>query len=74
MFKRLEKKYNDIFIKYQKYFIEIKINKFLKENKLINIKDEILELLILFYFSDNDIDDNIKQQFRNYIDKLKNLI
>ena len=74
MFKRLEKKYNDIFIKYQKYFIEIKINKFLKENKLINIKDEILELLILFYFSDNNIDDNIKQQFRNYIDKLKNLI
>ena len=72
MFKRLEKKYNDIFIKYQKYFIEIKINKFLKENKLINIKDEILELLILFYFSDNDIDDN-KQQFRNYIDKFKNL-
>ena len=40
---------------------------------MINIKDEILELLILFYFSDNNIDDNIKQQFRNYIDKLKNL-
>ena len=73
MFKKLEKKYNDIFIKYQKYYTEIKINKLLKENNFINIKNEILELLIIFYFSDGEIDDTIKQKFGNYYNKLKNL-
>ena len=73
MFKKLEKNYNDIFIKYQKYFTKIKINKLFKENKIINIKDEILELLILFYFSDNKIGENIKSKFVKYINKLQNL-
>ena len=74
MFKKLEKEYNNIFMKYQKYFMEIKINKFLKENKKINLKNEMLELLILFYLSDNKFNENMKQKFMNYLIKLRNLI
>ena len=73
MFKKLEKEYKNIFMKYQKYFTRIKINNFIKENKSIDIKNEILELLILFYFSDNKINEDIKQKFVKYIIKLKNL-
>jgi hypothetical protein len=61
-------------MKYQKYFMEIKINKFLKENKKINLKNEMLELLILFYLSDNKFNENMKQKFMNYLIKLRNLI
>ena len=74
MFKKLEKEYNNIFMKYQKYFMEIKINKFLKENKKINLKNEMLELLILFYLSDNKFNELMKQKFMNYLIKLRNLI
>ena len=47
--KNSKKKYNNIFMKYQKLYFEMKINKFLKEKGIINLIKEIIELLILFY-------------------------
>ena len=74
MFKKLEKKYNDIFIKYKKFYLYRNINKILARNEIFDLKKEILELLVLFYFSDNKFGRNIKEQLNNYILKLKNVI
>ena len=74
MFKNLEKKYNDIFIKYQKFYLHRNINKILTRNEIFDLKKEFLELLVLFYFSDNKVGRNIKEQLNNYILKLKNVV
>ena len=74
MFKKLEKKYNNIFIKYQKFYLEKNYNKLLKSEEEIDIMKEILELLILFLYSDNELTPELKKGFETYIKKLNNLI
>ena len=74
MFKKLEKKYNNIFIKYQKFYLEKNYNKLLKSEEEIDIMKEILELLILFLYSDNELNPEIKKEFETYIKKFNNLI
>ena len=74
MFKKLEEKYNNIFIKYQKFYLEKNYNKLLKSEEEIDIMKEILELLILFLYSDNELNPEIKKEFETYIKKFNNLI
>ena len=74
MFKKLEKKYNNIFIKYQKFYLNRNINKILKQDEIFDLVKELLELLILFYYSDNKDGQNMNDQLNNYIKKLKNLL
>ena len=73
MFKKLEKKYNNIFIDYQKSYLPNKINNIWKSQENISPKKELLELLILFYFCDNEIDKEMKELIKIYIRNLKNV-
>ena len=50
------------------------INKILKQDEIFDLVKELLELLILFYYSDNKDGQNINDQLNNYIKKLKNLL
>ena len=64
MFKKLEKKYNDIFIQYQNYYLE-------KPLKFINIKETKIafyKFLILFFFSSNEIYNDTKIKIRKFIE------
>ena len=74
MFKKLEKKYNDIFLKYQKYYLVDYLNKSYYKEGIINIEKDLLKLLILYLFCDNEINKDIKEKIENYILKYKNLI
>ena len=74
LFKRLEKIYNTIFIKYQKFYLYKKINKLLKGETNFDIKKELLELLILFFYCDNEIKPEMKERIKDYINKLKNTL
>ena len=74
MFKKLEKKYNRIFIKYQKFYLEKNFNKLLNLEEDFNINAEILKLYILFLFCDNKINRDIKRKINKYMKNLKNLL
>ena len=71
MFIKFQKKYNKMFIDFQKDYLE----KYLKEFKIVNIKDmkkEFIQLLILFLFCKEIEKYNIQPKFDNLITKIKN--
>ena len=74
MYKKLEKKYNNILIKYQIFYLEKHLKTIIKSNEKIDIFKETLELLILFFYCDNQVDSETKDMIEIYIEKLKNLI
>ena len=74
LFKKLEKKYNNIYIKYQKFYLEKNINKLYKLEDNIDLVKEILELLVLFLYSDNSLNSKLKLNINNYIIRLNNLM
>ena len=77
MFKKLEKKYNDTFKEYKKFYLEYSINE-LKKTKIqrgcFDLKKNLLGLLILFLFSDEKLNDDMKKKIKNYILQYKTSI
>ena len=74
LYKKLENKYEGIFPKYQKFYLERNIYKIIKRKGDINVINEIFELFILFFFSDKNISSNLKEKLNNYIGKLKKYV
>ena len=77
MFKKLEKKYNDTFKEYKKFYLEYSINE-LKKTKIqrgcFDLKKNLLGLLILFLFSNEKLNDDMKKKIKNYILQYKTSI
>ena len=74
MFKKLERKYNQIFINYQKDYLNNKLKKVNDISENINIKKVIIELFILFLLCDNNTDKENKHQLENFFKNLKNYL
>jgi len=74
MFKKLQKEYNDIFIRYKKFYLDKHLRNAFICNEKIKIKKELLEFLTLFFLFYNEIGSSMKQKLLNYIKKLKQLI
>ena len=74
LFKRLEKKYNNILKKFQKLCLNRFMNKVFEIDKINNIKKELLELMILFFYCDNEMNPEMKSYIRNIMKQLQNLI
>ena len=73
MFKKLEKRYNNIFIEYQKLYFDNFIKQLTKPKIDGDIKKEYFETLTLFLLSDNDTKLAINAKIKNYA-KYKNFI
>ena len=74
MYKKLEKKYNNILCKYQIFYLEKHLKNILKSDEKIDIIKESLELLILFFYCDNEVNPEIKERIEIYIHKLEKII
>ena len=74
MFKKLEKKYNNIYIEYKKYYLDNLLKNFtiLKTNEDEN--KYFFEILTLFLLSYNDTKQVINAKIKNYIVKYKDFI
>ena len=72
MFKKFERKYNNIFRNYQKNYLNIKIQNLQKIDGNTNVKKIIMELIIIFSLCDNEIDQDNKQLLDKIIKNLKN--
>ena len=74
MFKKLEKKYNNIYIEYKKYYLD----NLLKNFTILKINEDenkyFFEILTLFLLSDNDTKQVINAKIKNYIVKYKDFI
>ena len=73
MFKKLEKRYNNIFIEYQKSYFDNFIKQLTKPKINQDIKKEYFETLTLFLLSDNKTKLVINTKIKNYA-KYKNFI
>ena len=73
MFKKLEKRYNNIFIEYQKSYFDNFIKQLTKPKIDNDIKKEHFEILTLFLLSDNETKLAIKTKIKNY-EKYKNFV
>ena len=73
MFKKLEKRYNNIFIEYQKPYFDNFIKQLTKPKINQDIKKEYFETLTLFLLSDNKTKLVINTKIKNYA-KYKNFI
>ena len=70
MFKKLEKKYNDAFIEYKKNYLEYffdELNKIINQRGYFDIKKNLIGLLILFLFSNEKLNDDMKNKIKSYI-------
>ena len=74
MYKKMEKKYNNILCKYQIFYLKKHLKNILKNDEKIDIIKESLELLILFFFCDNEVNPEIKERIGIYIKRLRNII
>ena len=67
LYKKLKEKYNNAFLEYQKSYFEKKFENF-KKNTTMNLTKEILEMLIIFFCSNNE--NNINNiEIKNKIDE-----
>jgi len=73
MFKKLEKKYNNIFIEYQKSYFDNFIKQLTNPKINQDIKKEYFETLTLFFLSDNEAKLAINTKIKKYA-KYKNCI
>ena len=74
LYKKLEKKYNNIFCKYQIFYLEKHLKNILKSDEKIDIIKESLEFLILFFYCDNEVNSEIRKRIKIYIKKLEAII
>jgi len=67
--KKFEKKYNKIFLDYQKDYLENNFYNLLeKDEQLVTyMQKNLLELFILFLLSNKEIEQGIKQHMINYL-------
>ena len=74
MFKKLEKRYHNIFIEYQKLYFDNFIKQLTKPERIQDKKKELFEILTLFLLSDTETKQEINAKIKNYIPKYKNFV
>ena len=73
LYKKLEKKNSKLFSLYQIFYLDKKIKDILNY-KDIDIIKQLLELFILFFYSNNNVKIGAKQKISDYLIKMKNLL
>ena len=73
-YKKLEKKYNNVFLEYQKTFLNNKLNEKRIIEESSDIERNLMILLVLFLFCDNDLNKDTKEKLEIYVRKMKNRI
>ena len=77
MFKKLESKYNHEFDLYKNHYLNIDLDKVPQswyKQMNMDIKKDSLELLILFLFNNNEINQITKTRIQSYMEKYKNFV